>query len=253
VEIEKEIKTETLSLAERADNFVITQINNTADFEMAGGLLVSISRARDRIGKSFDPIIKKAHESHKEAIAQKKLLDDPMANAEKQIRGVMGKYEAEVQAERQRAARAEQQRQDEERRQAQAKADEDRKIQLKADEDARLAHAIALEAEGKKAEAARVLNAPPPPPPPPVQMPATTPAIAIPEAPKAAGVSFRQNWKARVVDANLLIQAIAAGQQAMNLMVPNQQALDGIAKALKGEARIPGVEFYTETVSSVRA
>jgi len=246
----EEIKTETVVLSEQTQRLVVA---SQADFEMAGSLLVSIARARDKISKTFDGLIKKAHELHKDVIAQKKTLDDPMANAEKQIRGVMGAYQAQIEAERQRAARAEQARQDEERRQAQAKADEERRIQLKADEEARLAHAIALEAEGKKAEAQRILNAPPPPPPMPAPVVQTTPAIHIPEAPKANGVSFRQNWKARVVDANLLIQAIAAGHQAVNLMVPNQSALDGIAKALKGEARIPGVEFYSETVSSVRA
>jgi hypothetical protein len=75
----------------------------------------------------------------------------------------------------------------------------------------------------------------------------------MPQVPKAQGVSFRDNWKARVVDKEVLLRAILAGQQPMSLLIPDQKALDGIAKALKGEARVPGVEFYADQVAAVRA
>lgn len=245
----QEIKREASELVNQAHSMAV---RNAADFEAAGKILVAIKRVRKAISDTFDPIREKAHAAWKEVIAQQKKHDDPLEVAEKLLGRVMGQFQAEAEAERQRLIREEQKRLDEERRQAQVKADAERATQLKADEDARLAHAIALEAEGKKAEAARVLNAPPPPPPPPPAQPKQVSAY-IHHAPKAAGVSFRDNWKARVVDKEALVKACAAGTQPLTLLTPDQKVLDGIAKALKGEARIPGVEFYSENVTAVRA
>jgi hypothetical protein len=246
----QEIARETGALVEQAQ---AVTVKTAAEFETAGKIVIAIRRVRKTITDTFEPIQKKAHAAWQEVIAQRKKHDEPLEAAEKNLTRIMGTYQAEVEAERQRLAREEQKRLDEEKRIAQKKADEERLEQLRIDNEARLAHAIALEAEGKAAEANRVLNAPPPPPPPPIQTPAPAPRMTMPEAPKAAGVSFRENWKARVVDFQLLLEAVAAGRQPLTMVEANQKALDGIAKALKGEARIPGVEFYSEQVSAVRA
>lgn len=246
----QEIVRETGALVEQAHSLTVA---TAAEYENAGAILVAIRRVRKTITDTFEPMQKKAHAAWQEILAQRKKHDQPLEAAEKTLSQIMGNYKAEVEAERQRLAREEQKRIDEEKRAAQKKADEERAEQLRIDNEARLAHAIALEAEGKAAEANRVLNAPPPPPPPPAPTPAPAPRMAMPEAPRAAGVSFRENWKARVVDFQLLVEAVASGRQPMTMVEANQKALDGIAKALKGEARIPGVEFYSEQVSAVRA
>ena len=66
----------------------------------------------------------------------------------------------------------------------------------------------------------------------------------VTEAPKAAGVSMREVWRAKVVDPNKVPR---------EYMIVNQNALDALAKATKGSINIPGVEFVKEVVSSVRA
>jgi hypothetical protein len=246
----QEIQRETGALVDQARSLIV---KSPAQYEEAGRIVIAIRRVRKSIADTFGPIKKKAHAAWLEVLAQEKKHDTPLEAAERQLSGIMGNFQAEVEAERQRIAREEAKRREEEQRAAQAKADEERAAQLRLDEDARLAHAAALEAEGKHAEANAVLDAPPPPPPPPAPPAAPAPVAAMPEAPKADGVSFRQNWKARVVDLQLLLEAVASGRQPLTMIEANQKALDGIAKALKGEARIPGVEFFSETVSSVRA
>ena len=246
----QEIQRETSSLITQAQ---ATAVKSAAEYEQAGALLVAIRKVRKSIADTFDPIREKAHAAWKEVIAQRDKHDLPLETAERSISRLMGTYQAEVEAERQRLIREENKRKEEEARAAQAKADAERAEQIRVDGEARLAHALALEAEGKNAEANRVLNAPPPPPPPPAPPPAPTARAVIPAAPKAAGVSFRENWKARVTDLQLLVTACANGHQPLTFLVPNQSVLDGIAKALKAEGRVPGVEFYSENISSVRA
>jgi hypothetical protein len=246
----QEIQRETGALVEQARSLTV---KSPAQFEEAGAIVVAIRRVRKTIADTFDPIQKKAHAAWQEVIAQRKKHDTPLEAAERQLSGVMGSYQAEVEAERQRIAREDAKRREEEQRAAQAKADEERGAQLKADEDGRLAHATALAAEGKHAEANAVLDAPPPPPPPPAPPAPALRASSMPEAPKADGVSFRENWKARVTDLQLLVTSCANGHQPLTYVLANLPVLDKYAKALKGEARVPGVEFYAETVSSVRA
>ncbi|MEN6586811.1 MAG: hypothetical protein ABFE02_12295 [Sulfuricella sp.] len=65
--------------------------------------------------------------------------------------------------------------------------------------------------------------------------------IAAPEKPQ--GSSVRKIWKARVIDAALVPN---------EYKTINQKALDAYAAAMKAEARIPGVEFYTEESVSIR-
>lgn len=246
----REIQTETSSLITQAQ---AAAVKSDAQYEQAGALLVAIRKVRKSIADTFDPIQKKAHAAWQEVIAQRKRHDEPLEGAERQLSRLMGTYQAEVEAERQRLAKVEAARLEQEKRDAQKKADDERAAQLKLDDDARLAHALALEAEGKNAEANRVLNAPPPPFLFPAPLAPTARTVYMPAAPKAAGISFRENWKARVVDLQLLVTACANGHQPLTMVEPNQKALDGIAKALKAEGRIPGVEFYSEPVSSVRA
>lgn len=62
-------------------------------------------------------------------------------------------------------------------------------------------------------------------------------------APRQQGEATRSIWKCRVVD----VAAIPR-----EYMVPNEKALDGIAKATKGAIKIAGVEFYEEKSLSVR-
>lgn len=78
------------------------------------------------------------------------------------------------------------------------------------------------------------------------------------EAPKAAGISTRQNWKAEVTNLNDLITAAAAGiargdPTMAAYLVADTKALGQVARALKNRARIPGVRVYAEESIAARA
>ena len=87
-----------------------------------------------------------------------------------------------------------------------------------------------LEKKGDVEGAAAVRSVPPPP----------VPIVAATiEAPKIRGVSTREVWKARVVNATLVPR---------EYLVVNEKMLADVAKATKGQLVIAGVEFYSEQV-----
>lgn len=60
---------------------------------------------------------------------------------------------------------------------------------------------------------------------------------------KVDGISMKQNWKARVIDANKVPR---------EYLVVDEQKLNQMAKATKGSLSIAGVEFYAEDVLASR-
>ncbi len=85
--------------------------------------------------------------------------------------------------------------------------------------------------------------------------PPSLPSVA---PPKATGISTRQNWKAEVIDLRELIIAAAAAASIgdttlLGYLLPNEKAIGQVARALKDQARIPGVRVYAEDTLAVRA
>ena len=77
-----------------------------------------------------------------------------------------------------------------------------------------------------------------------------TPAQAAPintyvaaPAEKPRGAAIRKVWKARVVDAALVPD---------QFKTINEKALDAYAKSMKQDAKVPGVEFYSEDSLAIR-
>jgi hypothetical protein len=126
--------------------------------------------------------------------------------------------------------------QDEVRRQEQQRLEEeDRKRRIAA----RDAEAKQLEKQGQKDLAAAVKNTPVAPAP-----------VTIPDVvPKRAGQSYRDEWRWRPVGGDT-----PEGRAAMEKILPreymsaNEVKLNGIARAMKGTLKVPGVEFYCEKV-----
>jgi hypothetical protein len=113
----------------------------------------------------------------------------------------------------------------EERRKAEAAARIEReRLQKEADD-----KAAALIAEGKTEEAEAV------------QVPIVVPTMPTVQAvQKVAGISYRTDWKFRVVDAALVPE---------EFKIVNEKALASLAKSTKGTKKVPGVEFYSEEVT----
>lgn len=106
------------------------------------------------------------------------------------------------------------------------------------------ADAEALEAEGRFEEAKALM----------MQQPMIAPIIVSHEIPQIDGISFRENWKAVIVDLPAFIAAIYAGEAPIILIEKIDMAeLNSMAKRLKDAMKIPGIAVVCETSIAVSA
>ncbi len=217
---EKELTTQVLTVAEGAGRLTVT---DQPSFETAGRCLVSIKGMAKEIVSFFEPMKKKAAESHKTIVAAEKSQLAPLLAAETVLKDRMAVWE---QAEAARLA--------EENRKALAEA-------RRAAEDAMLAEAAAMEAEGDQEGAEALLVAP--------VVPFVIPTQA---APRTAGVGFRYQYSVEISDFKALIEAVVAGKAPMTAIIPNQQMLDGVARSTGGAVTYPGCRVVSRRVVSAR-
>jgi len=210
----KEAQTMALSVPDQARALVIRDPETA---QKASDLKDSIRQIRKKIADTFNPIIEKAHQAHKEALAKKKEAEAPLLEAE----AILDRGLVEYKREQDRKAEEERKRiLEEARRQA---------------EEAQLAAAVEVEKAGMKEEAELIITQP------------VIPMVSVPktEAPKIQGVGFRSNWKFRIVNESL----IPNEYKTIDMV-----KIGGVVRALKGATNIPGVEVYEElaTVAGVR-
>lgn len=184
-------------------------IFDQSSYEQAGEILRNIATVKKEIKAKFAEPKEKAHEAHKAICDLEKELLTKVTERENEIRQKMSIY---YQAEQKRIA-----------------AEEERKRQ---EAERLMQTAVEAEAAGDT-ETAETYTAL-----------AAMSEATVTVAPKAAGVSFREVWKAKVVDESKVPR---------EYLIVNQTALDAVAKATKGSIKIAGVEFVKELVSSVRS
>jgi hypothetical protein len=190
----------------------MVKITDPGTYIEAAGLWKELTAMAKEINGTFSPIIEKAHASHKEAIAQRDKYLKPVEDASRSVKSLMSAYDAE---------------QDRLRRAEEARLAE---LARKAEEEARLQEAIALEAEGQKAEAEAVLAEQ-------VQAPVV---ILKRDTPKVeGGPVFRTIWKFRITDP----QAIPR-----EYLMADEVKIGQVVRALKSMANIPGGQAYEERV-----
>ncbi len=170
--------------------------------------LDDIQGIRKRIADFFKPDIEKAHQLHKSLIEKMKQVDAEPARIEMICRQMLSDW----QERERRRVQEEQRRLDED---ARKKALRD----AKKNGDERMAQAIQT---GKVA----VLSEKTP-------EPVFTPG----------GISFREYWRAEVVDANKVPR---------KYLIPDLAALNTVMRATKGQIQIPGVRAVRETGTTKR-
>lgn len=190
-------------------------IRTPGDYQEAAGKLMAIKGLAKKIADHYSPLKKSADAAKKAILDAEKKDALPLAEAEQIAKRVMTAY---TEGERRRA--------EAERQRLQAEADERARREREALEK-KSAAAVKPETKQKYQEAAAQVAAPV--------------VNVAPAAPTVAGIVERKVWKARVVDPNLVPR---------EYLIVNEKALDAIAKGLKEMAKIPGVEFFTETVMS---
>ena len=193
-------------------------VNSNDDLGRATACIKGIKGMQEKVKESFDPICLKAHQAHKEALAQREKYLMPLQLLEKKFKDAIlvfsKKMEAE-QAERIRKANAEMARVAEEKKQKlldEAKKTDDAWDKEELQEKAQAIVPVTCDAPGKAIE--------------------------------KEGLSIRKTWKARVVDESIVPRAF---------LVVNESALNAAAKQEGWRiAGIMGVEFYQSETANVR-
>jgi len=217
-----ELERAAVSWPERAKALVVT---DEQTLSLASDALAGIKSLRAKIEETFGPIIKRAYEAHREAVAQRKKVEAPLEEAERIIKGSVAAYLAEQERLRQEAERRA--REEAERRAAEAL---ERQI-----EDAESAGASPEDIEAMIDSA-----------------PTVVPVVSEPRPRKPEGISVRTTYKAEVTDMLALVRWVASNNRYINLLSVNQSALNQLVRSLGPTAKIPGVRLVAQGTVAVR-
>jgi len=227
-----DLQTQALTVADQASAIVV---RDQASLTAANQFLLAVKALLKEIASTFDPIIDKAHQAHKEALEKKKKHEAPLLQAERIVKGLVGNYLQEEERKR-REAEAEAYRVEQEKIRAEAE-----KTRL-ADEALKKAAAAEAKGEGEKVDAIldraaakidKVDAAIPAPAPPPPPKPVTAP-----------GISSREVWLFQVVDPDLVPR---------EFMVVDESKIRRVVQAMKSGSKIPGVRVWSEKQIAARA
>ena len=193
------------------------KVYDQVSLDTANAFLRGVKGLLSKIAETFDPIIKQAHEAHKQAIDKRKEHEEPLLQAERIIKAEMGRYLTEQ-------ARLRQEAEKKAWREA-AEAERKRLAAMQAAIDAENA-GKAEEAE-KHFEEAVAIEAPKP---------------VIPEPVKAQGTFLRKETKWRVVDLNAVPR---------DFLMLDRAKIEQVFRIQREKMAIPGIEVYfDETVVS---
>lgn len=258
----------------RADDLVIV---TGTDYEAACGQLKGLKALRKEIVDHFEPMKKKAFETHREICSKEKESLAPLDGAEDTFKNKLSAWNVEqtriaekkaadirrVQDEARRkedAARIEREKAERESRLATHRAEEEKlKAKQASEEDqreatnkARRAQAEAKKREEEAAEKARIADE---------EaaaaekvretLPAQVDEIEVP--PEVKGISHTTKWEARIDDEMELVKAIARGELSMKAIKKfDQSFLNSLAKQQQDELKIPGVTAVPKHSTSAR-
>ena len=214
----KETETKALSIIDQAHAIIIT---DNESYTRAGGLWKEIKKMKEEVNNVFKPIIDAAHKSHKEALAQKAKIYDPLDDASREVKGAMSVYDEE---------------QERIRREKEIAL---RKEAMKREEEARLRAAMEAEKAGQKEAAEQILEAP-----------IVEPVVVAPkEVPKMnGGPVYHTVWDMKVESFETLVMAVANGKANINALLPNEVFLRSQARSLKNTMDFPGVKVFSRRV-----
>ncbi|MCR9093428.1 MAG: hypothetical protein NXI30_04370 [bacterium] len=199
-------------------------VDSDAAFERAAEFLKRVKGIQKQMIEILAPHIQRANDAHKGLTQLRKEQIAPLEEAESLVKRKMGDF---IEAEERRAREEERRRQEEARKQ---------------EEERRLQEAAEAEARGDTAEAEAIVDAPIVPP----------PAAPAPAKPKAEGVSTVKRYSAEVVDLAELVKAAAQNEHLLQYLLPNEKALNALARSVGESMNVPGVRVKATTTVSAR-
>ena len=204
------LEEKALSIPDQVNAIIIT---NPETYQQMAGIFLVIRSLRKEIADTFNPLIQKAHESHKAILAEKARHDKPLDDGERKAKSLMQSWDAE----QARIAREEETRL--------------REIARKAEEERIMQEALQAEQEGDKQTAEAIIQEE-------IYIPPVTVAKATP---KVSGVIFRTYWKWRVKKLALIPR---------QYLIPNEVLINSLVTHNKNkeqsEQMIPGIEVWSE-------
>lgn len=196
------------------------RVVDDASYLQVADWLKAIKALRTKIAAIYDKNIKRWHEGHKIAVKEKADAEAPLVQAEALFKKHLADYATAQEIRR--------------------KAEEARLAELarREEENRRLVEAAALEEEGVATGDADMVQT--------AQQimaaPVVAPVVTLPKStPTVAGLSFREVWKYRITNIDLLPKAY---------MVPDEARIGAVVRALKAQTDIPGIQVYSEKVPS---
>jgi len=194
------------------------KVRDQVSLDAANAFLRGIKGLLAKIAETFDLIVKKAHEAHRQAIEQKKKHEEPLVRAEVIIKAEILRYLTEQVRIRREAVE-----------EAQREADAKEKARLQ-----KMQAAIDAENAGTPEEAEKHFEE---------AIAIEPPKPIIPPAVKAQGTSIRKIWRWRVVDPAVIPR---------EFLVIDERKIAAEVGRLAGETRIPGVEVYQQEIVITR-
>jgi len=204
-----------VELVETAKDYAVIDIqSNTAALER----IKTLRSAEAQIREYFEPSRKAADRVKREILATRDGFIGPIAEARALYDAAAVEYEEHEReiAERQRRDLEEQAR----------KAEEEKQIQ----------DAIEAEARGDAAEADAIME----------EKPQAVAVSVEPQIAKVGGVTSRVTWSAEVHAFFKLVEYVAIHPEWLNLLLPNQVALNKMATAQQGSFQFPGVRAVSK-------
>ena len=198
------------------DTAKVLIIRDQQSYEKASRFVLDyVNPVLKEIAATFDPIIEKAHQAHKEALAQKNRHAEPLEEAK---RIVTSKAKAFEDAQRRIQAEAQRQAEEEAR---------------KREEEERIREAQAAEQSGAAPEEVDAILETPLP---------VAPVHTAPTFQRGKGLTRERLFSAQVTSKLLLVKFVAENPQYLNLLEPNMPALNALARAQQNLLKIPGVQ-----------
>jgi hypothetical protein len=219
----------------RTDNALIVSdaralaVVNSAAHEVGQKLLVRCARMEKTVHEKLDPIVNGAHKTHKDLTTLRGEILAPISEARSIVSRKIADYEIEETRKAEEARR---------RLEVEAK---------KAEEERQLQAAVDAEQSGDQAAAEDILEAP-----------VEVPVIEVrPAFVRADGVSSRLLYSAEpAIDETRALLALAKHvtehPEDVNLIKPNQSAIDGRARSQRDGFVLPGYKLVKRTSMAVR-
>jgi len=195
------------------------KVTDQPSYDLAAERLLGVADLRREIVAHHEPIKKAAHAAWQAVIAAEKRLLDPVSEAERIYKTGIATYETE-----QRRLEAE--------ARLRAEAEERRLAEQQRERDLEQAEAEGATVEEISAMIDAPLNVEPP--------------RVEPTFQPARGVSMAANWKGETVSLDVLVKAVAAGKANLSLVMPNEVAINQLARATRGTLQVPGIRFFNE-------